>query len=350
MKKDKNYIKKIELINHIFRTERELARTMLLEFPIIMDKKNSENMLSKDIDSMPVSVLNILFMNVKSSDIKFKIAALGQVGTLKEHRKKGYSGEVLEKALIKIKEENAAFTVVSSTKNHYKKRGFIEIDSLKIKPRKTRKTKKIKFEKLRVFDILKQEQNFRSFVKAYKSTKTSIENNKKNIRKLLKARLFEKKNIEYEILKTNSEKPLYIILEVHNNKTAKVIDIYSENLEVDFQIIVDSILEIYSEIDFFTYMQKSIVKSIDSKYLEREKLPHMIKITNYNSLEKFLQEAFKDKDIKIKKQNSKVFFTYLGKEKEYDEKEFTKLIFEPSDLNYSIFPIELPFLEGLNYQ
>ncbi len=331
--------KKLKLINRVMRYERNLEDTMQFEFPLLINEKNMENMLCIYENEMPISALNILYAKLSVNNEIFNTAFIGGVCTYENHRRKGHSTNLIEKALKKMNENNVDLVFVSSFKNHYKKHNFFEVNSdykYEIQTQNKKNSQKFTSDEFFKNSALKTE-----FINIYNTDKIRFLYKDDEIITLLKARLFPKQNKEYEIHKLQSG---FIILEIDKTtNNALVVDIIGvkENL-------IESIKNLNTnakKVDLYLNINSNLNSDLDEKTISTNK--SMIKILNKDKIIKYLENK---NVIKINYTENTFKITKNSKTYTYNISEFTRALFQNDTEFKTSLNIEIPNLQGLSYQ
>lgn len=336
------------------------------EFPLLLSKKNAENMRIIKEKGEVISVVNFLPRKILIEGTPISVGSIGAVCTHPDHRESGYSSKILKDVEKRMKKIGINLCLISGTRNLYKKWGAESVKSCK---------------RYRIFAGLLdlkyivreyREGDLMSLKKIYNLQGTRYLREGVDFETLIDSGTFPFGDTSYKRYVLEDENGLrgYIILKKTSEKI-EVKEAGGERREIfDSLAFLGTELGVY-KIDYILSQEKKV----PTGYLvEEEYQGGSLKIIDFvkfiDELRPYFREYINDEDVdsfKVKESDGKYLLS-LGAEKMQIEshKELLKLIFEKkeeektSEKNISerklegfinlVFPLPFPWTENLNYQ
>lgn len=336
------------------------------EFPLLLSKKNAENMRIIKKEGKIISAVNFLPRKILIEGTPISVGSIGAVCTHPDCRGKGYSSKNLKDVEKRMKKIGINVCLISGTRNLYKKMGaervkncrryriFAEVSDLKFIVREYKGE-----------DLISLEKIYNSCGTRYLREETDFET-------LIESGTFPFGDTSYKKYVLEDENGLrgYIILK----KTSEGIEV--KEAKGEGQEIFDSLAFLgtrlgVNKIDYIL----SYGEQAPTGYLgEEEYLSGTIKIIDFKGLieelKPYFRQYLKNEEVdflKVEEANGRYSLS-LGTEKLEIEshKELLKLIFEKtseqkiSEKNINkgklegfidlVFPLPFPWTKNLNYQ
>ncbi len=361
------------LINEVFRFDRNEKPTMTQEFPLLLNENNIKRSVGLFVDSKLVSIANNVVLDIHLPNTLLKGAFVGAVCTHKDYESNGYSSKVLDVVESNLKKEKIDFVSISGTRTLYTRRKLIKANSFyEYKLVDKKKYFDLPNHKLIDFD----DEYLEEILDSYNQNSTRFKRTKKELEILLDSATTPLRNYSYKkfiIVDKNNMYKGYIIIRLinDNGKThAKVIESCGVNLLINlflYQILVKYDLEY---INYFAHSKdyNNLLSSYEEKKITN--IGGTIKIVDYISLMNKLRNYFgslfdfsDELEFDFKEEN--YYIRCFGEEIKINGIDnITRLVFEGAndDLINNIknkklkrfieksFPIPFVSTEGLNYQ
>lgn len=361
------------LINEVFRFDRNEKPTMTQEFPLLLNENNIKRSVGLFVDSKLVSIANNVVLDIHLPNTLLKGAFVGAVCTHKDYESNGYSSKVLDVVESNLKKEKIDFVSISGTRTLYTRRKLIKANSFyEYKLVDKKKYFDLPNHKLIDFD----DEYLEEILDSYNQNSTRFKRTKKELEILLDSATTPLRNYSYKkfiIVDKNNICKGYIIIRLinDNGKThAKVIESCGVNLLINlflYQILVKYDLEY---INYFAHSKdyNNLLSSYEEKKITN--IGGTIKIVDYISLMNKLRNYFgslfdfsDELEFDFKEEN--YYIRCFGEEIKINGIDnITRLVFEGAndDLINNIknkklkrfieksFPIPFVSTEGLNYQ
>ncbi|MCT4585898.1 MAG: GNAT family N-acetyltransferase [Peptostreptococcaceae bacterium] len=361
------------LINEVFRFDRNEKPTMTQEFPLLLNENNIKRSVGLFVDSKLVSIANNVVLDIHLPNTLLKGAFVGAVCTHKDYESNGYSSKVLDVVESNLKKEKIDFVSISGTRTLYTRRKLIKANSFyEYKLVDKKKYFDLPNHKLIDFD----DEYLEEILASYNQNSTRFKRTKKELEILLDSATTPLRNYSYKkfiIVDKNNMYKGYIIIRLinDNGKThAKVIESCGVNLLINlflYQILVKYDLEY---INYFAHSKdyNNLLSSYEEKKITN--IGGTIKIVDYISLMNKLRNYFgslfdfsDELEFDFKEEN--YYIRCFGEEIKINGIDnITRLVFEGAndDLINNIknkklkrfieksFPIPFVSTEGLNYQ
>jgi predicted acetyltransferase len=113
----------IGLINQIFRTSKDFAPTMHLEYPLLLGNGNLDSMRIILEDGQPVSTVSYYTSHIKIEGASLKAASVGSVCTHPDYRGRNYASLLMDDAEARMMRDGVDVMLVSGDLNLYRRRG-----------------------------------------------------------------------------------------------------------------------------------------------------------------------------------------------------------------------------------
>lgn len=120
----------MDLINTVFRINRGHEPTMALEFPLLLNIENVDNMRIMKAHQV-ISTVNFMTHTIYIDNIPVTYGAIGAVCTDGAHEKKGYSSLILEDVEKCMDHKQVAICLISGTRSLYTRRQAVVLKSFK---------------------------------------------------------------------------------------------------------------------------------------------------------------------------------------------------------------------------
>lgn len=361
------------LINEVFRLDRNEKPTMVKEFPLLLNENNIKRSVGLFVDSKLVSIVNNVVLDIHLPNTLLKGAFVGAVCTNKDYESNGYSSKVLDLVEKNLKEEKLDFVSISGTRTLYTRRKLIKANSFyEYKLADKKKYFDLDNHKLIDFD----DEYLEEILDSYNQSSTRFRRTKKELEILLDSATTPLRDYSYKkfiIVDKNNMYRGYIIIRFinENEKTyAKVIESCGVTLLINlflYQILVKYDLEYINY-----YAHSKDYNKLLSSYEERNltNIGGTIKIVDYismmNKLRNYFASLFDFSDeLEFDCEANNYYIKCFGEEIKINGIEnITRLVFEGAndELINNIenknlkrfikkaFPIPFVSTEGLNYQ
>ena len=359
----------IKLVNKVFRISRGHNPTMQQEFPLLLNKDNTDNIIVIKENDEIVSDVNYLIQDVLIQGVKLKVASIGAVCTDSEYEGKRYSSIILDKVEEKMYDDGVDIVLISGDRSLYTRRMCSKIKNFY---KYTILPKNISLN----VDIEEYNEKYiNEMIQNYNQNSTRYFRTKEQFEILLKAATMPWGNYTYKklIIKEDDRLIGYIVIRIIDEEEKKLGQIIELNLPSNY--VHDNISCIaykydLNYVDYWVHIKdyKNHIENYDDVCIDY--LHGTVKIINYEKLYRNLYDYFaqyvnkEDLDnIEVKDLNGKYVIKYKDEELLIKDIEcLNKLFFEgkiKGDLSKkpniekfikNVFPINFVWPANLNYQ
>lgn len=350
----------IELINKVFRLSRGHDPTMKMEFPLLLNKENINNMIVIEDQGKIISVANFLVQEVIIEGISLKSASVGSVCTDPIYEGKGYSSRIIDFVEDILYEKDVDILLISGKRTLYTRRMATEVKNFyryTIEPKNVGLNLSIEeYEGKYLYEILE----------IYNQNSTRFYRTKDQFEILLESATIPWGRFRYKksIVKREGKFIGYIVLRIidENERRGQIIEMAIPN-----KYVYDLLSHIGSEyslkyIEHYVHIKdyKNHIEEYDKRELDY--LHGTIKIINFEKMMRKLYKYFaqyigskaleelefikEEKGYKIKDKKGEYIIDDLDK--------LNKLVFEgsikTSTVIDEVLPINFIWTANLNYQ
>ena len=368
--KNEEFNEVVNLINYVFRITRNNLPTMVEEFPLLLNKENTNNMIIIKQDEKVVSTVNFLKQDISIEGIKLKCASIGAVCTHEDYRGIGYSSLILDRVEEKMYEDGVDILLVSGTRGLYTRRGCSLVKS----HYKYEFNKGIDCNELKFIDY--SEDYLEDVCKMYNLNSTRYLRTLEDFKTLINSATIAWGNFKYKkcIIKKEKEVVGYLVIRIIDGeeKVGQVIECFGNSICISkalrsllTKLQLQKIIYNVHVKDYY-----NLLEDYDYKRLHYQQ--GALKIINFKNLMEKLKGYFKYhfdseflKEIKFTQNAEKYLITFKNEEVKINNvSDLNKLMFEGNLENLegleenlkiakflkSVFPIPFVWTANLNYQ
>lgn len=350
----------IELINKVFRLNSGYAPTMEIEFPLVLNRENINNMIVIEDRGKIISVVNFLVQEIIIEGISLQSASIGAVCTDPLYEGKGYSSRILDFVEDILYEKEIDILLISGNRTLYTRRMATEVKNFYryiIKPKNIELNLSIEdYESKYLYEILER----------YNQNSTRFYRTKNQFEILLESATIPWGTFSYKnlIIKVEEKFIGYIVLKVidGNERKGQIIE-----MDIPTKYVHDLLSHIGAEysleyIEYYVHIKDHINHIEEYDERELDYLHGSIKIINFEKMIGKLYPYFAQY-ISTESLNKLEFIEEGNSYKIKDEKneyiiddlnKLNKIVFEgnieTNTVLDQIFPINFIWTANLNYQ
>lgn len=355
-----DFEKIIGLINKVFRLSRGHKPTMEMEFPLLLNRDNIDNMIVIEDQGKIISVANFLVQEVIIEGISLKTASLGAVCTDPLYEGKGYSSRIIDFVEGILYKKEIDLLLISGERTLYTRRMATQVKNFY---KYTIEAKKVGL-KLSIEDY--EDKYLYDVLERYNQNSTRFYRTKDQFESLLESATIPWGNFSYKkhIVKNEGEFIGYIVLRIidGDGRRGQIIE-----MDIPNKYAHDLLSHLASEhsldyIEYYLHIKdyKNHLEDYDKRELDY--LYGTIKIINFEKmmgkLYKYFAQYIGRKDLEeLEFIEEEKGYKIIDKKTQYrvnNLDELNKLVFEGSietnTIIDEVFPINFIWTANLNFQ
>lgn len=365
----------VSLINNVFRISRNENPTMVEEFPLLLNKRNINNMIVVVDNDKVVTDINYLIQDVSIEGNIIKAASIGGVCSDPRYEGRGYASKALDFVEEKMKSDGVDVLCISGTRTLYTRRKCSKVKSFyKYMINQSSDDISGKYN-LKIRDF--EESDLEESINLYNQNSTRFIRTKESFKILLNSATIPWGNFSYKKLSiTKDDKFLgYVVVRIVDDNPifGKIIELSLDKMYVGqvFKMINKKYSLNYIIYHVHIKDYKNQLDEYDKKELDYQ--GGTLKVINFEKLMNNLKYYFNQyvesellNDIKFSQTNHNYVIEYKKEERLVfnDADKLNKFLFGFNENNYdelksykniqkfakSVLPLDFVWTENLNYQ